>query len=553
MLKKSLFAVLMFLVLSRSFAQPASKPSKPKLVIGLVIDQMRWDFLYRFTNLYSPNGFKRLLNNGFSCENTMIPYVPTYTAPGHATIYTGSLPSIHGIVGNNWFDKRTNRNVYCTDDSMVSAVGNSSVSGKMSPKNLWTTTITDELRLSNNFKSKVIGISLKDRGAILAAGHTGNAAYWFDNKDGKWISSSYYMNQLPEWVNKFNAKNLPDFYMAKDWNTLLPIANYLLSTEDNKEYENVIPGTTGTTFPHKLSQITTGKYIAFNYTPYGNTFTLELAKAAIEYEKLGSNNVTDFLAVSISSTDYIGHLFGPNSIEIQDTYLRLDKDIAVFLQYLDLTLGKENYLLFLSSDHGVANVPGFSKENKIPGGVFNQAALAKNINELIEQKFSIKNGISSIQNYQVYLNSREIENQSLRMDKALQEKLLPEVKQYVITLLSNELFITNAFETEKISGSSVSESLKTMHINGYAPQRSGDIHFILKPGYFDGSNRGTTHGAWNPYDAHIPLVWFGWNIKHGTTNQETYMTDIAPTIAAMLKIQMPNGSVGKVIGELIKK
>lgn len=545
MIKKLFTAVCLLLLVNILFAQPVKSKQlqKPKLVIGLVIDQMRWDFLYRFNELYSANGFKRLLREGFSCENTMIPYVPTYTAPGHTCIYTGSVPAIHGIVGNNWYDKTNNKYVYCTDDSSVSSVGSSSSAGKMSPRNLFTTTITDELRLSNNFKSKVIGIALKDRASILPAGHSANAAYWFDTKAGQWITSSYYMNELPAWLNKFNEKHLPDEYMSKDWNTLLPIAKYDLSTDDNKAYERSMPGEKSVTFPHKLSQISTAKFDAFEYTPFANTYTFDLAKAAIENERLGNNQVTDFLTISISSTDYVGHSFGPNSVEIEDTYLRLDNDIANFLKYLDNKLGKESYILFLSADHGVAHIPAFLQEHNIPSGVFTDSSITREINDLVENKFNIKKSVQLVLNYQVYLNQSKIEKEG---------KSFLDIEDEVIKYLNQKPFITNAFATNNTSQQSLPEIIKQMIINGYNTKRSGDIEFVVKPEYFDWTPRGTTHGAWNPYDAHIPLVWFGWNIKHGETNRQTYMTDIAATIAALLKIQLPNGCIGKVIEEIIK-
>ncbi len=513
---------------------------RPKLVVGIVIDQMRWDYLYRFNELYGANGFKRMLGQGFSCENTMIPYMPTYTAPGHTCIYTGSVPAIHGIVGNNWFDKTRNVNVYCTDDSTVKTVGSNTNAGKMSPRNMWVTTITDELRLSNNFKSKVIGISLKDRGAILPAGHSANAAYWYDGNAGKWITSSYYMNELPAWVTQVNAKDLPGVYMGKDWNTLLPMDKYGLSSADDEPYEASITGEKTVTFPHKVSLINGGKYEAFKTTPYASTYTFDFAKAAIENEKLGAGNITDFLAVSISSTDYIGHSFGPNSVEAEDAYLRLDKDIADFLQYLDATLGKGNYLAFLTADHGVAHVPGFLAEHKIPGGTISDFDIMKELNQAIDEKFGIKKAVLSVQNYQVYLNTDEIEKQ---------QKDIKEITKTVISLLKKKPNIVNAAEAEAIATASLPEPQKKMFTNGYNPKRSGDILFTFKPGYFDGGSKGTTHGLWNPYDAHIPLLFFGWKVKHGITNRETYMTDISATIAAMLQIQMPNGCVGKVITE----
>lgn len=545
MLKKIFFAFCGVLIANLSFSQPEKKGviAKPKLIIGIVVDQMRWDFLYRYYNLYSADGFKKLLNEGFSCENTLIPYVPTYTAPGHSSLFTGSVPAINGIVGNNWFDKQTQKTVYCTDDSTVQVVGSNSRVNKMSPRNLYTTTITDELRLSNNFKSRVFGISLKDRAAILPAGHSANAAFWYDDAEGKWVTSTYYMKELPVWLKKINEKNLPDAYMSKNWNTLLPLDKYNLSTEDDKPYEEAITGEHTVTFPHKLPQITAHKYEAFKYTPFANTFTFNLAKAVITNEKLGSNNVADFLTINIATTDYIGHSFGPNSIEIEDTYLRLDNEIAAFLQFLDKNLGKGNYLIFLSADHGAAHIPAFLNEHNIPAGVFNQSTFTREINQLMEKKFSLKNIVLNIQNYQVYLNTDLLENH---------RRQLPEIKQAIIDYLKEQPYIINAFETEKISITSIPEPIKKMLINGYDPRRSGDIQFIVKPQYFDGTNKGTTHGSWNAYDTHIPLLWYGWNIKHGKTHREIYMTDIAPTIAAMLKIQMPNGNVGKVIKEVVE-
>ena len=518
--------------------------AKPKLVVGIVIDQMRWDYLYRFNDLYGANGLKRLLNKGFSCENTLIPYVPTYTAVGHTCVYTGSVPAYTGIVGNNWFDKTTNTNVYCTDDSTVNPVGSNTKGGKMSPENLWVTTITDELRLSNNFKSKVIGIAMKDRGAILPAGHSANAAYWYDDKSGKWISSTYYMQQLPDWVSQFNAKDVAGNYMKKDWNTLLPINKYDLSSADDEPYENAIKGEKTVTFPHRLSTIgDADKYESFKTTPFANSFTFDFAKSAIENEALGKNTVPDFLAVSISSTDYIGHSFGPNSVEIEDTYLRLDNDIADFLQYLDTKVGKGNYLVFLTADHGVAHIPAFLAEHKIPGGVFNEGEVSRELNKMIEDEFGMKNVVQSLQNYQVYLNADEISKQG---------KDLSAVKKSVIRFLAAKPFIIHVFDTRELASTTMPEPQKTMMGNGFNPKRSGDIQFTFKPGYFDGGKKGTTHGLWNPYDAHIPLLWYGWSIKPGKTNRETYMTDIAATVAALLQIQMPSGCVGKVITELTK-
>ena len=310
---------------------------KPKLVVGVVVDQMRWDYLYRYADRYSDNGFKRLLREGFSGENMQINYVPTFTAIGHSTIYTGSVPAIHGIAGNDFIIQATGETMYCTQDDSVKGVGAEGKVGQQSPRNLLSSTITDQLKLATNFQSKVIGIAIKDRGGILPAGHFADAAYWLDGKSGNWISSTFYMHELPKWVKSFNKEKLADNYYKEGWNTLFPIETYKLSTADNNSYEGVFKGEKTPTFPRDLVKLKKDNgYELLKGIPQGNTFTLEFAKKAIEAEQLGNNknNVTDFLAVSLSSPDYIGHQFAVNSIEIEDTYLRLDQDLGLFLDHL---------------------------------------------------------------------------------------------------------------------------------------------------------------------------------------------------------------------------
>ena len=469
--------------------------------------------------------------------------MPTYTAPGHTTVYTGSVPAIHGIVGNDWYQASINKNLYCTEDSTVSTVGGNSALGQMSPANLLVTTIADELRLSNNFKSKVIGVALKDRGAILPAGHSGNAAYWYDDTFGGWISSTYYQQQLPAWVQAENDKQYPAKAMSKDWNLLLPADKYTQSTPDDRKYEGKISGTNGVTFPHKLSEIDKQKFSAFKYTPFASTYTFDMAKAAIKNEKLGAGTYTDMLAVSISSTDYMGHTFGPNSLEAEDTYLRLDRDIADFLKHLDATIGKGNYLVFLSADHAAAHVPGYLNENKIPGGTFSGRLLSDNLKKHLKETTGLDNAIITLQNNQVYLDNAKIKSSG---------KNIKEVEEEVMNFLKGQPFIEYVYVTAEVQNATIPYPIKQMIINGYNPKRSGHIGYIPKANFFSGGATGTTHGSWNPYDSHIPLVWFGTGIKSGKTNRETYMSDIAPTLAAILQIQMPSGNVGKVITEVTK-
>lgn len=536
----------LFFVASIFFFSVAAQTSvaRPKLVVGIVVDQMRWDYLYRYYDRYAANGgFKKLLNQGFSCENTMITYAPSFTACGHASIYTGSVPAIHGITGNNWWDNQLNSNRYCTQDDSVKTIGSMTDLGKMSPKNLLVTTVTDELRLATNFKSKVIGIAMKDRGSILPAGHSANAAYWYDNKAGNWISSSYYMNELPQWVQEVNAKKSVDKYYEEGWNTLNPIGTYLQSTADDKLYENK-PFGAGTNFPYDLKKFVGKNYSMIATIPQGNTFTLDMAKSALSAEQLGQHDATDFLAVSLSSTDYIGHAFGPNSIEAEDGFLRLDKDLGEFLNYLNEKIGEGKYLVFLSADHGAAHTPGFSLEHKIPAGNLITKMVFTELNKILKDKFKVDELVTDIANFQVYLDHKAM------TAKRINEQ---EVQKTVIDYLLNLTGMDRAFSLTSLSETTLPRAQKELFANGYYPNRSGDIQFILQPQWLEGFEAGgTSHGSWNPYDTHIPLLFYGWHINAGKSNRQISITDIAPTLAALLHIQMPSGSIGQVIEEIVK-
>ncbi|MBS1747806.1 MAG: alkaline phosphatase family protein [Bacteroidetes bacterium] len=519
---------------------------RPKLVVGIVIDQMRWDYLYRYYNLYQPDGgFKRLLSQGFSCENTMIPYIPSFTACGHTSIYTGSVPAIDGITGNDWWDYDVSKLVYCTEDVNEQTVGSSNTEGKMSPHNMLVTTIGDELRLATNFNSKVIGIALKDRAAILPAGHSANAAYWYDDTTGNWITSTYYMKDLPGWVKDINSRKLVDSFYAKDWNTLYPLSEYTQSAPDVEPYE-YRPFGGKESFPYSLQPYIGKAYGIIHVIPAGNTFTFDMAKAAITGEQLGKSSNTDMLAISISTTDYIGHTFGPNSVEAEDNFLRLDKDIGDFLNFLDQQIGKGQYLVFLTADHGVAHVPAFLKQHSIPAGNVDDEKISDQLNALLKDKFSTDNLVIGIVNNQVFLDHNALSS-SKKIDKQ-------KVYDAVIDFLIHQSGIARAFAIDALNEVTLNSTIKNKVANGYYPSRSGDIQIIFQPQWIDGFLiAGTTHGEWNPYDAHIPLVWYGWNITPGKTNREVDMTDIAPTIAAMLHIQMPSGSIGKVITEVSGK
>ena len=517
---------------------------RPKLVVGLVVDQMRWDYLYRYYDKFGNDGFKRLLAEGYSLNNVHIPYVPTVTALGHTSIYTGSVPAIHGIAGNDWNNKETGKNVYCTTDENVQPVGTTNTKvGSHSPKNLWSTTITDELRLATNFQGKVIGVSLKDRASILPAGHTPNGAFWFDDSSGNFVTSTWYMKDLPHWIKDFNGQNLPDKLVANGWDTLLPINQYTESSPDNSSWEGLLGSAKTPTFPYSnLAADYQSKKDNIRYTPFGNTLTLKLAEAAVEGEKLGSDNIVDMLAINLASTDYAGHKFGPNSIEVEDVYLRLDKDLAAFFKYLDSKVGKGSYTVFLSADHGASHAVGFLQEHKITTGFFGEG-MEKDINEKLKAKFGVDKLINAVDNYQVYFDRKLLRDNKLELDA---------VRDFTISELQKNPTVLYAVSVEKVQESTIPEPIKSRIINGINRQRSGDIQLIshdsMLPPY---SKTGTTHSVWNSYDAHIPLIFMGWGIKQGESNKAYFMTDIAPTISALLHIQFPSGNVGNPIAEVI--
>ena len=547
-MKKIAFTLLTLIYLTVLFAQPQKPTSllKPKLVVGIVVDQMRWDYLYRFYDLYKPSGgFKRLLGEGFNCNNTFVPYIPTVTACGHSCIYTGSVPAIHGITGNNWFDNTLQKMVYCVEDKTVQTVGSSTTEvGQMSPANLFVTTITDELRLANNFKNKVIGISMKDRGAIIPAGHAANAAYWYDSKSGNFVTSTYYMKDLPNWMKSFNNKKLVDSLYGKNWNLTLPKEVYAKYCDTNENtYESKPFGTTALKLPYDLSSFKGKDYSKITSTPYANDLLEGLAQSAISEEQLGKHDMIDFLAVSFSSPDYIGHAFGPNSWEILDTYIRLDETLGKFFAYLDKTIGKNQYTVFLSADHGGAHISEFLQKHNIPAGRWDDGDIKKELTALLKNQFSHPGLINAVEEYDIYLNHATID--SLKLNEAAIKET---ITQY---LLKNDL-VLNVIDNTNANVAAVPSKIREMVVNGYNPQRSGDLQILMKSGVMDAAKTGMSHGVWNPYDSHIPLLFYGWGIKQGNLSREVHMTDISATIAALLHIQMPNGCIGSVIPEVLK-
>jgi predicted AlkP superfamily pyrophosphatase or phosphodiesterase len=514
--------VLIFLGL---LSLPVLAQKKPALVVGIVVDQMRYEYLNKFYDRYSDKGFKRLLIEGINCKDNHYNYAPTVTAAGHASVYTGTVPAVHGIVGNDWIEVANGKKMYCVDDTTVQTVGSKSKAGIMSPKNMFTSTITDQLKMAQNYKSKTVAIALKDRGS-----------YWYDSADGYWITSSFYMKELPTWVQKFNSEGRPQKYISKGWNTLYPIATYTRSAEDDSPFESKLPGEKTPIFPHELKGGNALEVI--RTTPYGNTLTKDFAIKAIEEENLGKNGTTDFLAISFSSTDYVGHSFGPQSIELEDTYLRLDQDIADILTHLDAKLGKNQYLVFLTADHAVAEIPYYLQSKRLPGGVFDNVKAINEAKTALKKEFGEVEIMVGNDNYQIYLNQANLER--LHISKEAVGKVLEKS-------FKNQAGFAELVDMRNVLNSPLPALYRDMISNGYNQARSGDFMYLLKPQWFSGYKTGTTHSTIYAYDTHVPLLFFGWNVKPKEINQRTHISDISSTLANWLKISEPSGSIGKVI------
>ncbi|MGB5314520.1 MAG: alkaline phosphatase PafA [Robiginitalea sp.] len=517
----------------------------PRLVVGIVVDQMRYDYLTRFWDHYGKKGFKRLIGDGFLSKNHHFGYAPTSTGPGHASVYTGTTPSGHGVIGNNWYDKYTDSGVYCVGDTSQSSVGTTTNAGQHSPHRLMTTTITDQLRLHYQMRSKVISVAIKDRGAVLPGGHTANAAYWFEGgTSGHWISSSYYMDALPVWIQEYNASKAADRY-KEVWKLSHKPDSYVESGPDNVPYEGVFSGEASPVFPHDLPALwaANGGYDLLKATPFGNSLTLDFALEALEKEALGADEITDFLAISFSSTDYVGHMYGVNSKEVQDTYIRLDEDLERLLKELDRSVGEGAYTVFLTADHGVSPVPAYLSDARIPAGYLYKDKMRERLEEFMSFTYGTTDLLKGFSNNQLFLDHDLMRN--LELDP-----------EYVSAQFAEELMkydgIYKVYTSGQLHNGSFTEGIEAALKNGYNQKRSGDLILLPPPAHIDYSKTGTTHGSPYIYDTHVPLIFYGKGVVPGSTVRKTYIRDIAPTLAVMLGIAFPNGSTGTPIPEVLE-
>ncbi len=555
-----LIFVLMFVLLTPVLLSSQLSENRPKLVVGIVVDQMRFDYLHRYRDRFGEDGFKRLMKDGYEYKNTHYNYIPTVTAAGHSSIYTGATPSAHGIVGNSWYDRELGRGIENIRDTSVHIVGSQrqNIFG-VSPHFLKTTTITDELKLGTNFRSKVISISLKDRGAVFPGGHTADAAYWYDlrSSPGYFVTSSYYMDAVPQWVNDFNASGLASTYLDTIWEPLYPIESYRQSETDNNSHEVVLRTKEYPVFPYNYKQMRLvyrglkNEYELLRASPFGNTYVMDFVETAIENENLGKDDMTDFLAVSFSTPDIIGHAFGPYSVEIEDIYLRLDLEIARLLKLLDAQIGHGEYTLFLSSDHGVAPVASFLQDKKLPVGIIDIPAYESALKTFMRSRFGKGEWVLEFGGENLYLDRALIQKEKLDMTT---------VQEDVSLFLMGLDGIKKAMPGVYLQLQDYQDGLEKRLQNGYHQKRSGDVMIIYEPGYYQpyrsvnaiSEIRGTGHGTGYTYDTHVPLIWYGKNIPAGRSVRAVAITDIVPSIAMMLNLQFPNACSGEPLNELFE-
>ncbi len=541
-----LFPLVFLITIS---CQNNSASSKTKLVVTVVVDQMRYEYLDRYADKFGEGGFKRLISDGYDYRNAHYNFMPTGTGPGHAAIYSGALPSVSGIVSNGWYDRKLKKpvNVVSGNDTYRTVgLPDSITTGRASPEKLLVTTIADELKKSFQFKSKTITVSIKDRSAILSGGHTADGAYWYDGRSGKFISSSYYMENLPKWVEDFNKSGLKDSLNAATWNLTNSIETYSRSRPDNNKYERKLGGRETPVFPYDLKQMNEGRnhYFYIPNTTFGNDLVEHFAEDAIIHEKLGKGENIDFLAVNFSSTDMAGHIFGPYAVEVEDMYIKLDKTIEKFLTFLEHEVGKNNYTLVLTSDHGAVGGPEYLKSKKLPNDSFNPNELAANANEHIKLKFGIDSVIAHHDNMQFYLDKEKMSNHALEQDISLELK----------NFLEQQQMVHSAYTREELLKYTSSEAgpLKFLK-NGYFGKRSGDVLFISNPGWLGFTGRIVTgHGSPFSYDTHVPLLWYGNGIRPGSSVKRVNVTSIAPTLSFITGVMLPSGCYAAPLEELFK-
>ena len=524
-------------------------PEKPKLVVGIVVEQLRYDQIERFRARLGENGIRKLLNEGTSFQNATFQYMLLQTAPGYATIATGTEPSYHGITSDSWYLPLKNELIYCTKDLSVNPVGGSYESGLHSPVNLQASTFSDELKMATNGKAGVFASGLKENPVIFSVGHAADGAYWFDNTSGTWMTSTYYTDSLPGWIDDFNAMKYPEMYLNNLWELSRPLSDYFDCRNDTSKYEIGFNGINY--FPYDLKKLNNRRrsssghdYSLFRETPFGNTYTTDFAIKLIENENLGEDDVTDFLSVCYASTDYIGHRFGPSSYEMADAVFRLDKDIAKLLKYLDDHIGKKNVLVYFTSSHGISEIPGILQENNIPAGYFRQNQALQLLRTYLNAVYGEGDWVKGYSERQIFLNRSLIEDARIPLE---------EMQKKVARFLVQFTGIASAYPYSAFEANDYSNGNLKRIVNNFSPQRSGDVIITLDPGWVEKiDDYVTDYNSPYDYDCHVPLIWYGWTINRATVTRKVNMTDIATTLSILCKVPLPNACTGEPLSELFR-
>ena len=550
MIYRRFYLVLIFIyfIINVSGQGAYIPPDKPKLVIGIVVEQLRYDQLEKFRDRFSENGIRRLLNEGTYFKNASYNYMLTQSAPGHATIATGTEPSFHGITSDSWYMPLRNEMVYCTQDNAVNPAGGSFESGLHSPVNLLASTFSDELEMASNGKAKVFSVGLRESSAILSAGHSANGVYWYDNGTGSWMSSSWYMDSLAAWVNDFNALRLADSYLNNPWTLLKQKNDYLDCLPDSNSYESGFNG--ANYFPYDLKKMSSKGFInskrdysVLRETPFGNSFTGDFALRLIKEEGLGKDDNIDYLAICFSSTDYIGHRFGPSSVETADAILRLDRDIELLLNYLNDSIGKKNYLVYFTSAHGVSEIPLVLEKSRVPTGYFRQTQALQLLKSYLNAVYGQGDWVKGYYEKQIFLNRVLIEDAKIPL-----EDIQKKVSRFLVQFSG----VASAYPYTAFEANDFSNGHLKRIVNSFTPQRSGDIIITLNPGWVEKSDWVTNHNSPYEYDSHVPLIWYGWTVNRASVTRKVSMADIAATLSSLCKVPYPNACTGEPMTELMR-
>ncbi len=524
-------------------------PERPKLVVGIIVEQLRYDQIEKFRDRMSEGGIKRLINEGTFFKNATFDYMLTQSAPGYSTIATGTEPAYHGITSDNWYVSLKNEFIYCTKDASVNPIGGSYESGLHSPVNLQASSFGDELKMSSGGKSKVYGVGMKEYSAILSAGHAADGAFWFDNTTGTWMSSTYYMTSLPSWVNDFNAMKYTENYLESAWSLLKPAEAYADCLPDSNSFEAGFEGRNY--FPYDLKKLSHAgdRKVArdlslLRETPFADAYTTDFALKLIENEGLGTDDVTDFLTVCYSSTDYIGHRFGPSSFESADALFRLDKDVEKLLNYLNDKIGKKNVLVYFTSTHGISEIPSVMEQARIPAGYFQKNQALQLLRSYLNAIYGEGDWVKGFSERQIFLNRTLIEDARIPLD---------DVQKKVARFLIQFTGISSAYPYSSFESNEFGDGHLRKIINNFNPQRSGDVIVTLNPGWVDKEDDNVTdYNSPYEYDSHVPLIWYGWIINRATVMRKVNMTDIAATLSSLCKVPYPNACTGEPLSELFR-